>query len=190
MRRKAYCWCVLWLWSVNVSHSFDEEQTGNFSCTNPWKCEPVANARQDRSSSQSVGWAPASLNKEGRGVEGSELRGETWLGSGPAQTLPSMMWNGTGGFCFTHKEIILPSNCLLRTGSRPNHLQLLQPQRVTDVYPSLVIFSFCLFKYMLGITCNSAQMFVGNCQMLFWHFSFSPLWISRLILKFCGGPLK
>lgn len=179
MRRKAYCWCVLWLWGVNVSHSSDEEQTGNFSCTNPWKCELVANARQDRSSSQSVGWAPASLNKEGRGVEGSELRGETWLGSGPAQTLPSMMWNGTGGFCFTHKEIILPSNCLLCAGLRPNHLQLLQPQRVVDVYPSLVIFSFCLFKYLPGITCNSAQMFAGNRQMLFWRFSFYPLWISR-----------
>lgn len=123
-------------------------------------------------------------------MEGSELRGETLLGCGPAQTLPSMMWNGTGGFCFTHKEIILPSNCLLHAGSQPNHLQLLQLQRVVDVYASLVIFSFCLFKYTPGITCNSAQMFVDNCQMLFWHFSFSPLWLGRLILKFCRGPLK
>lgn len=30
--------------------------------------------------------------------------GETGLGSAPAQTLPSMMWNGKGGFYFTHKR--------------------------------------------------------------------------------------
>lgn len=43
---------------------------------------------------------------EGGRKEGSEGRGggrETGLGSAPAQTLPSMMWNGKGGFFFTHK---------------------------------------------------------------------------------------
>lgn len=90
---------------VNASRISDKQHTVFFTISG----KREATAIQDRSSSQSGGRAPANLNKEGRrvgGEEGNEGRGKTWLGSSPAQTLPSMMWNGKGGFYFTHKYII------------------------------------------------------------------------------------
>lgn len=62
------------------------------------------------------GWTPPSVIWRWR-EEGSETRGETWLGCAPAQALPTMMLNGGKKkrkkereiFNFTHKEVISPS---------------------------------------------------------------------------------
>lgn len=132
MRRKVYCWFVLWY--VAASRSSDKQQIIFFRTSG--KRKAMVTDRQDRSSSQSGGQTPANLNKERQREEGSEGRGKTWLGSTPAQTLPTMMWNEKWGLYFTHKGIISPSNCLWSSNSEPNHLQLLK--RVMDG-----IFFFC-----------------------------------------------
>lgn len=142
MRKKVRCWCVLWLWDINASHCSDKQQTIFF--TTSGKREATATAGQDRSSSQSVGRAPANLNKEGRREEGNEGRRETWLGSTPAQALPSMMWNGKGRFYFMHKEIILPSNCLLSSGIAA---KLLTAAAARACYGCASIFGYFYFVF-------------------------------------------
>lgn len=126
MRRRIYCWCVLWLWDVNASRSSDKQQTIFFTTSG----KREAAARQDRSSSQSGGRAPANLNKEGRrsGEGVKEVRGEGRHDWAQLQHRHSLRWcgMGKGGFYFTLKEIISPSNCLLSRESQPNHLQLLR----------------------------------------------------------------
>lgn len=52
-----------------------------------------------------------------------------------------------------------------------------------DALQSLVIFTLCLLKYLLGNTYNFVKMFIRNSQRLFFHFV--TFWLVRFFWDNC-----
>lgn len=86
MRRKVHCWCVLWLWGTNVSHTSDKQQTDN-------SAQNWGSARCKTRQVSKTDWGLSYCEPKQQGNRGRKWVG--WggiFGSSPAQTLLSMMY--------------------------------------------------------------------------------------------------